>query len=428
MEKHEGYMPRLIDDQLKDRLGWKGAVCVEGPKWCGKTWSCQEQAESAFMVGSPAGNFSNRMLAMENPVLALEGETPHLIDEWQEVPGLWDAVRMEVDSRGKPGQFILTGSSTPRIKGILHNGTGRITKLRMRSMSLFETGDSSGKASVKDIFNGTFHDTMTGEVDIRELARFIVRGGWPGILNAGINAAMHNAQDYITSFLEEDLPRLDDDRSFRDARKMRFLLESLARNESTTASVSRLKSDISQATDVDISLETVNEYLEILRRCFLIEDQPAFTFSARSGKRLKQAPKRHLADPSLTCALLSLTPEKLIGDLNSFGFLFEALAEHDLDIYARSLGGSLHHYQDYANREIDAVLELDDGRWGAFEVKLGAAQIDNAAESLLKTDMKIREDNAENAPAFLAVVCGLSNAAYRRKDGVYVLPLTALRP
>ena len=412
MEKHESYMPRLIDDQLKDRLGWKGAVCVEGPKWCGKTWSCQEQAESAFMVGSPAGNFSNRMLAMENPLLALEGEAPHLIDEWQEVPGIWDAVRMEVDSRGKPGQFILTGSSTPRVKGILHSGTGRITKLRMRSMSLFETGDSSGKASLKDIFDGNFHDTMTGEVDIRELARFIVRGGWPGILNAGINAAMQNARDYIASFLEEDLPRLDDDRSFRDARKMRFLLESLARNESTTASVSRLRADISRAT----------------KRCVLIEDQPAFTFSARSGNRLKQAPKRHLADTSLTCALLSLTPEKLLGELNTFGFLFEGLAEHDLDIYARSLGGRLHHYQDYANREIDAVLELDDGRWGAFEVKLGAAQIDNAAESLLKTDMKIREDNAENAPAFLAVVCGLSNAAYRRKDGVYVLPLTALRP
>lgn len=428
MKKHDDYMPRLIDAQLKDRLEWKGAVCVEGPKWCGKTWSCQEQAESAFMVGSPAGNFSNRMLAMENPVLALEGETPHLIDEWQEVPGLWDAVRMAVDSRGKPGQFILTGSSTPRIKGILHSGTGRITKLRMRSMSLFETGDSSGKASVKDIFDGTFHDTMTGEVDIRELARFIVRGGWPGILNAGINATMQNAQDYITSFLEEDLPRLDDDRSFRDARKMRFLLESLARNESTTASVSRLKADISLATGVDISLETVNEYLEILKRCFFIEDQPAFTFSARSGNRLKQAPKRHLADTSLTCALLSLTPEKLLGELNTFGFLFEGLAEHDLDIYARSLGGRLHHYQDYAGREIDAVLELDDGRWGAFEIKLGASQIDKAAGSLLNTEAKIRQDNAENAPAFLAVVCGLSNAAYRRKDGVYVLPLTALRP
>ncbi len=428
MEKNKNYLPRLIDSQLKDRLGWKGAVCVEGPKWCGKTWSCQEQAQSSFPVGSPAGNFSNRMLARENPMLALEGKTPHLIDEWQEAPGIWDAVRMEVDARGEYGQFILTGSSTPRIKGIMHSGIGRITKLRMRSMSLFETGNSTGRVSVKDLFDGNFSDAMTGEIDIREIAMLITRGGWPGILNAGEHAALHNARDYVSSFLEEDLPRIDDKRSFRDARKMRFLLESLARNESTTASVSKLRADISIATDMDITQETVNEYLEILKRSFLIEDQNAFTFSARSKNRLKQAPKRHLTDPSLVCALLSLTPEKLIGDLNTFGFLFESLAEHDLDIYARSLNGNLYHYQDYSNREIDAVLELEDGRWGAFEIKLGASQIDKAAENLLKTERKIREDNAENAPAFLAVICGLSNAAYRRKDGVYVIPLTALKP
>lgn len=428
MEKNKNYMPRLIDAQLKDRLGWKGAVCVEGPKWCGKTWSCQEQAQSSFLVGSPAGNFSNRMLARENPMLALEGETPHLIDEWQEAPGIWDAVRMEVDARGEYGQFILTGSSTPRIKGIMHSGTGRITKLRMRSMSLFEAGNSTGKVSVKDLFDGNFSDAMTGEIDIREIAMLITRGGWPGILNAGEHAALQNARDYVSSFLEEDLPRIDDNRSFRDERKMRFLLESLARNESTTASVSKLRTDISIATDMDITQETVNEYLEILKRCFLIEDQNAFTFSARSRNRLKQAPKRHLTDPSLACALLSLTTEKLIGDLNTFGFLFESLAEHDLDIYARSLNGNLYHYQDYSNREIDAVIELEDGRWGAFEIKLGASQIDKAAENLLKTERKIREDNAENAPAFLAVICGLSNAAYRRKDGVYVIPLTALKP
>ena len=428
MGKNKNYMPRLIDAQLKDRLSWKGAVCVEGPKWCGKTWSCQEQAQSSFLVGSPAGNFSNRLLAKENPMLALEGKTPHLIDEWQEAPGIWDAVRMEVDARGEYGQFILTGSSTPRIKGIMHSGTGRITKLRMRSMSLFEAGNSTGRVSVKDLFDGNFSDAMTGDIDIREIAMLITRGGWPGILNAGEHAALQNSRDYVSSFLEEDLPRIDDNRSFRDGRKMRFLLESLARNESTTASVSKLRTDISIATDMDITQETVNEYLEILKRSFLIEDQNAFTFSARSKNRLKQAPKRHLTDPSLVCALLSLTPEKLIGDLNTFGFLFESLAEHDLDIYARSLNGNLYHYQDYSNREIDAVLELEDGRWGAFEIKLGASQIDKAAENLLKTEKAIREDNPENTPAFLAVICGLSNAAYRRKDGVYVIPLTALKP
>lgn len=422
------YLPRLIDSQIKDRLGWKGAVCVEGPKWCGKTWSCLEVAKSSFMVGSPEGNFSNRRLAEENPLLALDGEVPHLVDEWQEVPGIWDAVRMEVDKRGDVGQFLLTGSSTPRKKSVMHSGTGRITKLRMGTMSLYETKDSLGNVSISSLFDGDFTDHMTGDVDLRNLAGFIVRGGWPGVLKLGEKAGIENAKDYIVSFLEEDLPRIDDDRSYRDARKMRVLLESLARNEATTASISKICADIEAATETEIKQETVGEYLEVLKRCFLVEDQEAFSFSARSRTRLKLAPKRHLTDPSLACALMSLTPEKLLGDLNTFGFLFEALVEHDLKIYAQAIGGRILHYQDYSGKEIDAVLELEDGRWGAFEIKLGARQIDKEADNLLKISKKINEDNPVNAPVFLAVICGLSNAAYRRKDGVYVLPLTALRP
>ena len=428
MGKNANYLPRLIDSQIQDRLSWKGAVCVEGPKWCGKTWACQEQAKSVFLVSSPAGNFSNRMLAEMDPMLALEGESPHLIDEWQEVPSIWDAVRMEVDKRGGYGHFLLTGSSTPRVKGVLHSGTGRITKLRMHSMSLYETGDSTGSVSIQSMFDGSFSSHMTGEVDIREIARFITRGGWPGILKLNEKAALQNARDYIASFLEEDIFHIGDERSYRDIRKIRYLLESLARNESTTASVSKLSMDIAQATETELKHNTVNEYLELLQRCFLVEDQRAFSFSSRSAKRLKQAPKRHLADPSLSCALLSLTPDRLIGDLRTFGFMFEALVEHDLNVYAQALDGELYHYQDYGNSEIDAVLKLYDGRWGAFEVKLGASQIDNAAKNLLLIDRKIKEDNPENAPSFLCVICGLVNAAYRRDDGVYVVPVTALKP
>ncbi len=422
------YLPRIIDSIIADRLSWKGAVCIEGPKWCGKTRSCLEQAKSTFLVGSPEGNYANRKLAELSPLLALQGETPHLIDEWQEVPSIWDAVRMEVDSRFKNGQFILTGSSSPRKKSTLHSGTGRITKLRMRSMSLFESGDSSGKVSIKSLFDNAFSDCLTGEVELMHLAELIIRGGWPGILGYGEHAYIENGRDYIRSFLSEDLQKLDDDKIRRDIRKIEFLLTSLARNESTTATITSLCRDIKAATNTDIKEDTVNEYIELLSRCFLIENQEPFTFSSRSSRRLKLAPKRHLTDPSLSCALLSLTPSKLIKDLETFGFMFEALAERDLAIYASALGGRLCHYQDYGNKEIDAILELDDGRWGAFEIKLGANQIDKAADNLIRINNLITNDNPDNAPTFLAVICGLTNAAYHRKDGVYVLPLTALKP
>ncbi len=421
-------MPRIIDPIITDRLSWKGAVCVEGPKWCGKTRSCEEQAKSTFLVGNPEGNYANRNLAELSPSLALKGETPHLIDEWQEVPPLWDAVRMEVDKRSENGQFILTGSSSPRKKTTLHSGTGRITKLRMRSMSLFESGDSSGKVTISSLFNDSFEDCMTGNVELAFIAELIVRGGWPGILGYGEHAYIENSRDYINSFLSEDLLKLDDDKVRRDVRKIGYLLASLARNESTTATVASLCRDIKAATNTDVKEDTVNEYLDLLDRSFLIENQEPFTFSSRSSRRLKQAPKRHLTDPSLSCALLSLTPAKLMKDLETFGFMFEAIAERDLAIYAASLNGRLCHYQDYGNKEIDAVLELDDGRWGAFEIKLGANQIDKAADNLLKISKLITTDNPENAPAFLAVICGLSNAAYQRQDGVYILPLTALKP
>lgn len=425
---NKDYLPRLIDVQIAERLKWKGAVCVEGPKWCGKTWSCLEQAKSSFLVGSAEKNFRNRTLAEANPLTALQGERPHLIDEWQEVPAIWDAVRMEVDRLGGHGHFLLTGSATPKIKGVRHSGTGRITKLRMRSMSLYETGDSNGAVSIKGLFDGNFGEIVEADTELRKLAYFITRGGWPEALNIGEEGAMHSAKDYITSFLEDDLPRIDDERGFRDYRKMNLLLQSLARNESTTVSIRRLCADIAAASESSIKEETVNEYLEILRRAFLVEDQMPFTFSARSSKRLKLMPKRHLADPSLAASLLMLTPDSLMSDLRTFGFLFESLAEHDLSIYAEALGGNLYHYQDYDNKEIDAVLQLPDGRWGAFEIKLGISEINSAAENLLKLERKIREDNPENAPRFLAVISGLSGLAERRSDGVYVLPLTVLKP
>ncbi len=423
MEK-EKYIPRIIDAAVERYLTTIGAVCIEGPKWCGKTWTSSYHSNSEFLVGNPDNNFQNRALAEMSPALVLEGETPRLIDEWQEVPPLWDAVRYTVDQRGKKGQFILTGSATPKRKGVLHSGAGRIGKLRMRPMSLYESGDSSGKVSLQELCEGKLTPAMTGEVDLRTLARLTVRGGWPGNLDIGDADISLLPGEYLDAVIDDDVNRVDETR--RDSRKIRLLLRSLARNESTTATNRTLKNDIKEIDDEDIDVETVAMYLDIFNRLFLTDNQPPYSAKLRSSVRVKQAEKRHFCDPSLACALLKATPEKLIGDLETFGFLFEALCERDLKIYAESFGAQLYHYQDYAGNEIDAVIELPDGAWCGIEIKLGANKIEEAAGNLTRIRDEIVKDGGK-LPSALIVLCGLSNAAYRRPDGVCVVPLTALK-
>ena len=420
----EKYIPRIIDAAVERYLATMGAVCIEGPKWCGKTWTSSYHSNSEFLVGNPDNNFQNRALAEMSPALVLEGETPRLIDEWQEVPPLWDAVRYTVDQRGKKGQFILTGSATPKRKGVLHSGAGRIGKLRMRPMSLYESGDSSGKVSLQELCEGKLTPAITGEVDLRTLARLTVRGGWPGNLDIADADISLLPGEYLDAVIDDDVNRVDETR--RDSRKVRLLLRSLARNESTTATNRTLKNDIKEIDDEDIDVETVATYLDIFNRLFLTDNQPPFSAKLRSSVRVKQAEKRHFCDPSLACALLRATPEKLIGDLETFGFLFEALCERDLKIYAESFGAQLYHYQDYAGNEIDAVIELPDGNWCGIEIKLGANKIEEAAENLIHIRDEIAKDGGKT-PSALIVLCGLSNAAYQRPDGVYVVPLTALK-
>ena len=420
----EKYIPRIIDAAVERYLATMGAVCIEGPKWCGKTWTSSYHSNSEFWVGSPDNNFQNRALAEMSPALVLEGESPRLIDEWQEVPPLWDAVRYTVDQRGKKGQFILTGSATPKRKGVLHSGAGRIGKLRMRPMSLYESGDSSGKVSLQELCEGKLTPAITGEVDLRTLARLTVRGGWPGNLDIDDADISLLPSEYLDAVIDDDVNRVDETR--RDSRKVRLLLRSLARNESTTATNRTLKNDIKEIDDEDIDVETVATYLDIFNRLFLTDNQPPYAAKLRSSVRVKQAEKRHFCDPSLACALLKVTPERLIGDLETFGFLFEALCERDLKIYAESFGAALYHYQDYAGNEIDAVIELPDGNWCGIEIKLGANKIEEAAENLLHIRDEIVKDGGK-APSALIVLCGLSNAAFQRPDGVYVVPLTALK-
>lgn len=423
MERKD-YRPRLIDNIIDSYLEAFGAVCVEGPKWCGKTWTSSYHCKSEIMLGNPDGNFQNRQLAQMSPSLVLEGETPRLIDEWQEVPQLWDAVRYKVDQSGNKGQFILTGSATPNHKGILHSGAGRIAKLRMRPMSLFESGNSSGDISLKDICEGRIEPKISGEVDLRKLIDFIIRGGWPANQETTLKQAAYLPIQYIRAVLDDDVYRIDNVK--RDKHKMELLLRSLARNEATTVTNKKLKNDIKEIDDEDIDVETVSAYLDVFQRLFLTDNQKPFEAKLRSSIRIKQTEKRHLSDPSLAAALLNATPEMLLNDLNTLGFLFEALCERDLKIYAESFDAELYHYQDYNNNEMDAVIAMPDGKWCGFEIKLGANQIDMAAENLIKIKNEIKASGGI-APDSLCVICGLSNAAYQRPDGVFVVPITALR-
>ena len=424
MEK-KGYRPRIIDNKIEEYLGVFGALCIEGPKWCGKTWTSSFHSRSEIYLGDPAGNFQNRNLAELSPDLVLQGEPPRLIDEWQEVPTLWDAVRFHVDQSSEKGLFILTGSSTPNHKGILHSGAGRIARIRMRPMSLYESGDSSGMVSLGDLCADRMESVMTGEVRLTDLIGYILRGGWPASLGLSIKEASLLPRQYLDAIVDDDVYRIDGVK--RDTTKIRLLLRSLARNESTTATNRSLKNDVKEKDDEDIDVDTIASYLDIFSRLFLIENQQPFSSKIRSSVRVKQAEKRHFADPSLAAALLGATEEKLLGDLNTLGFLFEALCERDLRIYTDAFGGQLYHYQDYQNREVDAVIQLPGGEWCAFEIKLGANQIDEAAAVLVKLKNDIAKEPGGIPPKVLCVVCGMSNAAYKRADGVYVVPITALR-
>lgn len=421
----ERYKKRVIDEQVVRYLQNFGAICIEGPKWCGKTWTSSFHSKSEILLGSPDNNFQNRQLAMISPSIVLEGETPRLIDEWQEVPPIWDAVRYTVDQRGEKSQFILTGSSTPDRKGILHSGAGRIGKLHMRTMSLYESGDSSGIVSLKDLCNGFLTQTLTGNVDLRDLIYYAVRGGWPGNLGVSVEDAQILPESYINAIIDDDAQRIDEIKY--DKQKMNLLLRSLARNESTTATQNKLLNDIKAFDDELIDRNTLALYLNVFERLFLLDNQPPFSSNIRSSIRVKQSEKRHFCDPALACALIKATPEKLLKDLRTFGFIFEAMCERDLKIYAESFGANVFHYQDYKNREIDAVIELDDGRWCAFEIKLGVNQIDAAAENLLNIRNEISKEKNGVPPSVMCVICGLSTAAYRRPDGVFVVPITALK-
>ena len=422
--KIDDYKTRIIDIKIETYLKIFGAISIEGPRGCGKTYSGRNAAKSEFLVANPNGNFNNKQIASLDLNIALDGEKPHLIDEWQEIPSIWDAVRCKVDEKNSKGMFILTGSTSINKSSYFHSGTGRIARLKMRPMSLYESLNSDGKISLKEICYKKAKNVLTGEVSLDKLLDLILIGGWPANIGLSESEGRLVAKEYINSVLKSDIFKVDNIK--RDSHKLELLLRSLARNESTTVTNSKLVKDIKDIDSEDINIDSITSYLNLINDLYLVENLPPFSNKIRSSLRVKQSEKRHFVDPSLVCALLNATKEKLLSDFEFLGFVFESLVLRDLLTYVDSFNAKLYHYQDYNNDEMDAVIELEDGEWCGVEIKLGAHQIDKAAQNLVKINNKIINKGGKGAQA-LIVICGLTNAAYLREDGVYVVPITSLK-
>ena len=423
-----GYKERLIDKKIEQYLKIFGAISIEGPKWCGKTWTAKNHSNSAVFLDDSSENFETREKAKMDVSLILDKEAPELIDEWGEVPEIWDAVRHRCDRDKKKGKYILTESTTLRKKEddekIHHSGAGRIDKMKMYSMSLYESGESSGLASLKSLFDGTQKNVSTSKTTLDDLAKYIVRGGWPENIDTEPENSHILPQSYLRAVLNYDVSK---DGVSRDVNKMNMLFKSLARNESTVVSNTTLVSDIEEYTnnsDYMLSRNTIADYLNILSKLYLIENQEAYSINLRSRDVVGKSPKRHFTDPSLACAALGITKDKLMNDIRTFGFLFEALVERDLRIYIESLGGKLYHYRNNKNgTEVDAIVELSDGEYGVIEIKLGSNGIEDAKKSLSRFD-----DEVKIKPKFKCIICGLWDAVVKDPEtGIYILPITSLK-
>jgi len=417
----KNYQPRVIDMLLQESLAASGAVWLQGPKWCGKTWTALQVARSSVMMQDPDESANYLQQAMIKPSLLLGGDIPRLIDEWQVAPVLWDAVRFAVDQRGEMGQFILTGSTMPLRNETMHSGTGRISRLKMRTMSLFESGESTGQVSLDRLFN---QDEPEGSalLSVERLAFAIARGGWPASIGLPDKAALAQAGKYLTAIVENDVFELSDVQ--RNPRRIMLLMRSLARNVATMASVETLRKDVS-GSERELAVSTVNTYLDILERLYVVENQPAWSTRLRSKAYLRKSPKRHFGDPSIAVAALQTNPDGLLRDFNTFGYLFESMCIRDLRIYAQKLGGEVCHYCDETGLEADAVIVLPDGRWGAIEIKMGQRQVEEAANNLLKLKQKV-DTVVMQPPSFLMVLTG-NGYAMKLDNGVLVVPIACLK-
>ena len=420
------YRKRLIDDKITRYLNIFGAISIQGPKWCGKTWTSLNHANSVVYMTEKGP----RDLAKVDPKYIFKEERPQLIDEWQLVPSIWDYVRHECDMDHEKGKFILTGSTTltkqDEEEEIFHSGTGRIAIMQMNPMSLYESGDSSGDVSIMDMLSGNVNGKYIRKVELEELARFIIRGGWPENIDKNIEDIDVIPRNYIESIIKKDINERKDRK--RDSNKVRMLIRSLARNESCILGNDTIVRDIEEyesGEDLIESRITVADYINALDGLFLTANQQAFSVNYRSSKRIGKSPKRHLVDPSLACASLGLTVEKLLNDFNTFGLMFEALVERDLRIYMNYLDGQLFHFRDnISGDEVDAILEFRDGEYAAVEIKLSERGVDDAKKSLLKF-----YENVSRKPKFMCIIVGHYEAVVQDKEtGIYIVPITSLKP
>lgn len=420
------YIPRVADEVLADRLESKGAVLIQGAKWCGKTTTAKHAAASFVALDQPDRAVQYRQVAELNPQLLLRGEVPRLLDEWQLVPNLWNAVRYEVDQRDDFGQFILTGSAVPpRLDASAHSGTGRIARFTMRPMTLWESGESNGEVSLTDLFSG-LSPQGASDTDLETMAFLTCRGGWPRAVGVGERVALRQAFDYFDAIVNQDIGRVDD--VVRDPQRTALLLRSYARHVATPATLATIRKDVLANSIETFDQNTLYAYLSALCQIFVLEDLPAWNPNLRSKTAIRSTATRYFTDPSIAVAALGATPSDLVADLNTFGMFFENLCIRDLRVFAEALDGSLYHFRDANGLECDAVMRLRNGSYGLIEVKLGGdSLIEEGAKSLLKLEAKI-DTTRMKAPAFKMVLCAVAPFAYQRPDGVNVVPLSCLKP
>lgn len=422
----KNYLPRITDKLLDERLKAKGAILIEGPKWCGKTTSAKEFAKSFIAMDEPDKTKQYKQMAELNPSALLEGETPRLVDEWQLAPNLWNAVRYEVDKRDDFGQFILTGSAVPaEFDASMHSGTGRISRLYMRTMSLYESKDSDGAISLSNLFDDK-EISCANHKTLDDIAFLICRGGWPISIKLEGKASLFQAIDYFDSVVKNDISRVDYVK--RDVEKAKSLLRSYARHVGSQAPLETIRKDILANQADTFDQVTLYSYIDALKKIFVIEDAPAWNPNIRSKTAIRSTDTRYFIDPSIATAALGIGPKDLIQDLNTMGFLFENLAVRDLRIYSELLDGSVYHYRDKSGLECDAVIHLRNGSYGLVEIKLGGDKLIEEGAETLKTLSDLIDTNSMKKPSFMMVLCAQAPFAYKRNDGVYVVPITSLRP
>lgn len=418
----KGYLPRICDEMLEKKLKATGAVLIEGAKWCGKTSTATEHAASLLYLQDPDKAARYRAAVDSMPSILLEGDTPRLLDEWQMYPVLWDAVRFAVDKRQAVGQFILTGSAVPQNGITMHTGTGRIARLLMRPMSLYESGDSNGTVSLKNLFEGETDISAISPLTIPRLAYLICRGGWPMAVKMDEEAALEVAYTYLDAVVNEDVQRVDN--STKNPNRMRLFIRSLARNITTLASDKTIINDV-VVNEMTMSDKTYTSYMNVLKRIFVVEDSPAWQPSLRSKTAIRTSNKRHFVDPSIGIAALNASPADLMKDFETFGFYFESMCTRDIRVYAQAINGEVLHFRDRTGLEADIIVRLHNGKWAAIEVKMGNKQIEEAAANLLKLKAKVETEKV-GEPAFLMVLTG-GEFAYKRQDGVLVVPIGCLK-